>query len=109
MRVFQFKPDRSGINLVNSGHKIAPFPFAMEVVHHQESTAIEIPAQPRRLRIGKDPVANSDGKHPRPVVNVITVDVDNLFNRAGMYTREPLQAHQKLAVRLITIDTPPTV
>ena len=73
-----------GEDFVDAGHEEGPFPFIVEVVDHEEAAAVEVLAEAAGLGVGDGSVADTDGVEEGPVEHLVAVDIDNLFDGAGI-------------------------
>ena len=95
-----------GQRLIDPGHEVRPLAFVVEVVHHERTAPLEILPQPPRLRLGERPVAHAHGIDPRPIENLVAIDVDDLLDASRVNPREAPQALHKLPFGLIRVGAP---
>ncbi len=70
----------AGQHAADHGHEIGPLRLPVEIVDHQETTAREVLAQTRGLRVAHQHIPGSDSVKKGPVVNFIAVDIDDLLH-----------------------------
>ena len=72
---------------VNAGHEDGPLALVVEVVHHQESAALEVLPQARRLGVAEDPVAHADRVEERPVEHLVARRCRTISSMERVWTR----------------------
>ena len=78
-----------GKHLVHAGEEGIPLDGAVEIVAHEEAAAEQVFAHGLGLLVGQVPVAHFHAIEPRPIVNVVIVEIDGLLHRAGADARQP--------------------
>src|SRR5207244_1189996 len=83
-----------------------PFDAAVEIVAHEEAAAQQEFAQGAGLLIGEVPVANFDTIEKGPVVLIGIVQVDGLFDAAGMNSGEAADGYGQMPVAARVVHGP---
>src|SRR5450432_1512145 len=95
-----------GEDALHAGEEDVPFLVAVEVVAHEEAAAQKELAQRFGLAIGEIPVTHYDAVEPGPIVLEAFVEVDGLFDRAGLNAREAAQGLGEVPVGARVVHGP---
>src|SRR6202030_4210365 len=76
------------------------------LVLHQKAAMVKVIAQAAGLGVAQLPMPNFNGVNPRPIEDFIAVDINDLFDRSCVDSRQPPHALRELALGLIRVRTP---
>lgn len=100
---------RDGAPWQHARHRLAknlPLIRAPKIVHHQESAAQQVLAQPRRLGVTQIPPARLRRIHPR-IIEQTVVGESHVPRIARRDARQPLDALRKVIVGIRPVHHPP--
>src|SRR5262245_64094935 len=95
-----------GKNAPQASGEALPFRGAVEIVDHEETSAVQILADPPGLAVIQLPIANLDRIEPRTIVDFVAVDIDDLLDRARVDARVPANGLDELSLRLVRVGAP---
>jgi hypothetical protein len=72
----------------HAGHEDFPLLGAVEVIAHEEATAVQILAESLHLRVGQVPMAHFHRIKPGPVVLVAQIEIDGLLHGTRVNPRQ---------------------
>src|SRR4051794_38567874 len=96
----------AGEDLADTLHEDVPLDGAVEIVDHQEASAQEVLAEFPGEIITQVPVPDFHSVEPGPVELFTILQVDRLFDAAGVYTREAAQGEHQVAVAARVVHRP---
>src|SRR5579884_1000759 len=99
--VFGFDLDDGAVreNFAHAGGEDLPLVGAVKVVAHEEAAAEQVLPHGPRLLVGEVPMADLDAVEPRPVVDVVVVEIDGLLDGARLHARQPAHGGGEMAIR----------